>query len=180
VSNIISGFDISIHGLEEKTYDYKFEGFDSFFKAFEQDTIEKGNFVTNIKLEKTSTLIRINLNIKANIELQCDRTLEYFTEVFDIEEKYIYKFGEKAEIVSEEMEVIPFGTTVINVSELLFEFIMLKIPMKKLLPKFRNEAYDEELDGVMVYVDKNIAKDTETTEVDPRWAALLKIKDLEK
>lgn len=179
MNKTISKFDINIHGLENKTYEYNFEGSDDFFEAYDQDIIEHGSFKVNITLEKTSTLLRLNFKINSDVELQCDRSLEFFTENFDINEKFVFKFGEKEEEISDEMAIIPFGTLKINVADMIYDYITLRVPMKKLLPIYREESENSE-DGVMVYTDKNAKIAKEEEKVDPRWEALLKIKDLNK
>ncbi len=179
MNTIISKFDINIHGLDYKSHEYTFEGDDSFFEEYEQDIIEHGTFKVNLVLEKNSTLLKLNFEIKANIELQCDRSLEYFIEEFNFNEKFIFKFGEKEEEINEEMAIIPFGTLKINVADIIFDYITVRVPMKKLLPKFREETERSE-DGVMVYIDKNASEEKEESQVDPRWEALLKIKNFNK
>jgi uncharacterized metal-binding protein YceD (DUF177 family) len=178
VNKVISSFEINIHGLENKTYEFEFEGGNTFFEAFEQDIVSDGKFKAKVMLEKTDSLIRLYVNIDAYIDMVCDRSLDEFTENFKIEEKYIYKFGDEAKELSEEMEVIPFGTPKINIANLIFDFISLQIPMKKLHPQFRNED-DDDSDGIMVYTDENldIVKEKSDDNVDPRWAALLKLKN---
>lgn len=176
VNREFSAFDINIHGLETKTYEYNFEGDDSFFSVFEQEIIEGGSFKARVILEKTSTLIRLNFEIDARLKLLCDRSLEVFEEDFKINEIHIYKFGHKTEEVSDEMDMIPFGTPKINVAELIFDFVLLQVPIKKLHPRFRDEAAGDE-DGVMIYQDQEAEKEKESTETDPRWAALLNLKN---
>lgn len=179
VNKVISNFDINIHGLEDKNYEYQFEGSNSFFEHFEQDIVEGGDFKVNLVLEKTATLLRLRFEIDAYLKLICDRSLEEFTENFKIQETHIYKFGEKAQEMSDEMEVIPFGTPKINVAELVSEFMLLSVPMKNLHPKYRTEE-DEDEDGILVYVDPNAEKTETDISTDPRWAALLNLKNLEE
>jgi uncharacterized protein len=181
VNKIISKFDINIHGLEDKTYEYQFEGSDSFFEAFEQDFLNNGIFKTSVVVEKNPTMIRMTFKISAQVRLECDRCLEEFVESFDFEEKYIYKLGEKAQIVTDEMEILPFSSATINVATHIFDFIALKIPMKKLHPKFRAVEYDNE-DGIMVYSDTTgfNSEEEKENQIDPRWADLLKLKNFKK
>jgi uncharacterized metal-binding protein YceD (DUF177 family) len=180
VNKVISTFDINIHGLENKQYEYHFEGNNSFFEAFEQDYLNQGDFKVNIILDKSVSLIRVHFDIVAEIQMQCDRSLEDFVETFQIKEDYIFKFGEKAEVVNEELEIIPFGATKINIAQLIFDFISLQIPMKKLHPRFRNED-DDNSEGILVYSDALEDKKEEVNDgIDPRWAELLKLKNLKK
>ncbi len=178
VNKAISDFDINIHGLENHTYDYQFKGSDSFFQIFEQEIVEGGDFVVNLSLEKTSALMRLKFKIDANLKLVCDRSLEEFVENFKIEEIYIFKFGEEAQEMSDEIEVLAFGTPKINIAELISDFILLSVPMKKLHPKYREE--DEGEDGKLIYIDPNIELKKIETDVDPRWSALFKLKNLEE
>ena len=179
VNKVISDFDINIHGLEDKNYEYQFEGSDSFFEHFVQDIVERGDFKVKLVLEKTSTLLRLRFDIDADLRLVCDRSLEEFTENFIIHETHIYKYGETSQEMSDEMEVIPFGTPKINVADLISDYILLSVPMKNLHPRFRAEE-DEDEDGIMVYLDPNAERPETDTSTDPRWAALLNLKNLEE
>ena len=178
VNKVISNFDINIHGLEDKNYEYQFEGSNLFFEHFEQDIIEGGDFIVKVVLEKNTSLIRLRLNIDANLKLICDRSLEKFTENFKIQETHIYKFGDAAQEMTDEMEVIPFGTPTINIAQLVSDYILLSVPMKNLHPKFREDE-EIESDGLLVYVDPNIESPKTEVNTDPRWAALLNLKNLE-
>lgn len=176
VKRDLSIFDLNIHGLEEKNYVYTVDVSDSFFKEFDQDIIKGGDAVVEIKLEKSSNLLRLNFHINANVLLECARSLDIFTENYICEGKHIYKFGEKAESLSEDLSVLSFGTPKVNVADHVFDFLFLSIPMKILHPRFRNEDNTDE-DGVLVYKDKSYESEEKEPEPDPRWAGLLKLKN---
>jgi uncharacterized metal-binding protein YceD (DUF177 family) len=74
------------------------------------------------------------------------------------------------------------------VAQLIYEFILLALPLKKIHPDYRNELDEEdnELEGGFVYIDEASTEDsTEETEeestrpVDPRWEKLGKLKNKE-
>ena len=174
VKRELAKYDILVHGLEEKSHEYGFEGGDAFFREFEQDIIEGGNFTAKVVLEKTATLIRVNMDITAVLWLQCDRSLESFEEEFSTRVMHIFKFGNTAEEINEELEVIPFGTPKINIATLLFDYILLQVPMKKLHPRFRDEPGAEE--GTLIYKDPGYSEEKEEIQ-DPRWAALINLKN---
>lgn len=170
----LSKYDILIHGLEDKNHEYEFEGADAFFKEFEQDIVEGGRFKVKVLLEKNATFIRLNLDITSQLRLQCDRSLDIFEEEFNSREMHIFKFGSAAAEMSEDLEVIPFGAHKINIANLLFDYILLQVPMKKLHPKFRAENTSEE--GTLVYKDPDFREEKEEIQ-DPRWAALINLKN---
>jgi uncharacterized metal-binding protein YceD (DUF177 family) len=175
VKNEFEAYDITIHGLENKTYEYDFEGQNDFFSHFEQEIIEAGSFKAHLILDKNATLLRLNLHIEADLDLICDRCLELFTEKIDINVKHIYKFGHDTQELDDEIDLIAFGTSKINIANLIFDYVMLQVPIKKLHPRFRGEVTDEE--GVMVYQDDKIVEDVPEENLDPRWSALLNLKN---
>lgn len=174
-------YDITIAQLEQKEHLYEFEGGNAFFEAFEQELIQKGTFKAIVKLDKSATMIQLWLNLIGEVELICDRSLEPFDEPFHLEEKLILKFGEKAEILSDEIEVIPRDTAVINIAQPIFDFIGLSIPVKKLHPRFRTDDADTDESTLLIYSTTDNKTEVNTNDsdavVDPRWAALKKLKD---
>ncbi len=177
VGKILSKYDINIQGLEEKVHTLEFEGDDKFFGAFEQSFIKKGNFKAIVKLNKNSALIQLDFAITATIELTCDRSLELFDEEVEVEEKYIYKFGDRHEEITDEIEMIPYGAATINIAQHIYDFICVSLPMKKLHPKFREDDIDEE--GLLVYTsekEEETSDEPKEQEIDPRWAALNKLR----
>ncbi|WP_188770169.1 YceD family protein [Emticicia aquatilis] len=177
MSKILSKYDINIQGLEEKVHTFEFEGDDTFFGAFEQSFITKGNFKAIVRLNKNSALIQLDFDIRANVELTCDRSLELFDEEVQVEERYIYKFGDRYEEITDEIEMIPYGADTINIAQHIYDFIGISLPMKKLHPRFRDEDIDE--DGLLVYTSEKEEQPTDEPkeqEIDPRWAALSKLR----
>ncbi len=175
MSKIKHKYDIHIQGLDFKRYEYEFEGDDKFFAEFEQDLITKGQFKANVTLDKSSTMIQLKFDITGSISLICDRSLESFDEPIVVTEKYIFKFGDRFESLSDEIEVVPFGIATINLMQHLYDFISLTVPMKKLHPRFRSE--DEDQEGYIYQTDADETEEVKQDKsIDPRWAALAALK----
>jgi len=175
VKKELSKYDILIHGLEDKSHEFEFEGTDAFFREFDQDIVEGGSFKAKAILEKSPALIRLNMDITSRLRLQCDRSLDIFEEEFHSLEMHIFKFGSEAAEMSDDLEVIPFGTHKINIANLLFDYILLQVPMKKLHPRFRSEDIPEE--GALIYKDPEFTEEKQEEIQDPRWAALINLKN---
>jgi uncharacterized metal-binding protein YceD (DUF177 family) len=173
VNKTLLKYDIQIQGLENKRYEYDFEGDDKFFEAFEQDLIYKGKFDAHIILDKSSTMLQLMFEIKGKVELECDRSLEKFDEPVDVKEKYIFKFGERKDLISDEIEMIPFGTPSINVAQHIYDFIALTIPMRKVHPKYRDDDDNEEEASLIYQTNvEDIEEEEKEKDIDPRWAKL--------
>jgi uncharacterized metal-binding protein YceD (DUF177 family) len=177
-------YEIQIQGLADGAHEFEYEVDNKFFEAFEQDMVDAGEFKVLLELNKSATMLQLDFNITGNVELVCDRSLDKFTQEMSAQEIYIYKFGETRKVVAEDMEIIPFGVPEINVAQLIFDFVALSVPIKKLHPRY-NE--DEDEGGYVVYSTKAeaTAKPKEGTEeksedkeenIDPRWAALKSLK----
>ena len=172
-------YDIQIFGLENKSYEYDFESGDAFFNALEQDLIERGSCQTHLVLDKSSTMIQLTFHIQGTVELTCDRSLDPFDEPIDIQEQLFLKFADRAEELTDEIELIPWDTAQINVARYIFDFIGLALPMKKLHPRFREEESeeDDEVEGKLVYRSspEESAEEAGEPPIDPRWEALRKL-----
>ena len=158
--SILNTFRIDIFRLENKQYMHEFEGIDDFFEALDQELIQKGNFKSNVVLNKNETMIQVIYKITGSVELTCDRSLDLFDFPVDITQKMILKFSDHNEEITEELVLIDRNTQYINVAQDIFDFIGLQIPIKKLHPrfikdevtyeslmkKFENEYEEEDID----------------------------------
>ena len=171
-------FDIHIFKLTIGTHDYQFKITDEFFELFENEMVEQGNLDVNISLSKSETMIEMDFDIKGTVVLECDRSLDHFDFAIDALKTMRYRLGDEHQELSDELMVIPKDSQLINIASLLFEFIGLEIPMKKLHPRFQDEEDDdpdEELLAIYTSEEDDESEDQEET-VDPRWEALKKLK----
>lgn len=172
-------FDIDIYKLSNKVYTYQYQLDDSFFGLFPNSLLEKGNLNADITLDKQSTLITVNFRINGTIQLECDRSLELFDHPLSIDKTIIYQYGEEEEEISEDIYTVTTGTQQINVAQLLYEFIGVSIPMKRLHPSLA-EKEDPWVEGEIVFSSEENKADKgaeEEEEIDPRWQALRNYKD---
>lgn len=177
-------YDIQIQGLIDGYHEFEFEVNDKFFAAFDQDMVEKGKFSVFLELNKSATMLQLDFDITGSVDLICDRSLDEFTQEISVEEPYIYKFGATRKLVADDMEIIPFGTADINVAQLIFDFIALAIPIKRLHPRYDDEddeagfIYSSKAEKAAESEDETEEKqETKEQDIDPRWAALKSLKN---
>lgn len=123
-------------------------------------------------------MIQVDFSIQGSIELECDRSLEEFDFPINVERSMIYKYGDEEKELSEDVYVIEKNTQTLNVADIIFEFIGLEVPMKKLHPKFQDDE-DDDSEGSMIYFSEPEEDQNEQNEenIDPRWAALKNLKN---
>ena len=179
-------FDIEVIKYKVGLHEVDFPIRDAFFQQVEgNDLLEKGNLTARVRLDKGANLIELTFHILGNVTLVCDRSLETFEHPLDFTEKMIYKFGSEVKEIDESVMMITRDTPSINVAQLIYEFILLALPLKKIHPDYRNELDEEdnELEGGFVYLDEastdGSTEEESTTSVDPRWEQLGKLKNKE-
>ncbi|MCE7993089.1 MAG: DUF177 domain-containing protein [Roseivirga sp.] len=171
-------YDIHIFKLAIGLHDYQFEIKDEFFELFDNELVSKGNLTIDVSLTKSETMIEMVLHIQGSVELECDRSLDHFDYPINSHRKMIYRLGEEMEELSDELMVIPKDSQIINIASLLFEFIGLEVPMKKLHPRFQTEEEDDDEEFLEIYSSTTETEEEQNQEeqVDPRWEALKKLK----
>ncbi|MBW3466221.1 YceD family protein [Arthrospiribacter ruber] len=181
-------YDIDIIKLKEGKHTFEFNVGDEFFRFYEADDWVNGADLTvNVHLNKTASLMEASFEINGTIGLTCDRSLEEFDYTLTHEELMIYKYGPMEQEISEDVQMITRDTSSINVAQLIYEFILLAIPAKKIHPDYMDDEDEDEFgeeEGTVVYVsDENQDKDSDSSEqagdskpADPRWEILNKLK----
>ncbi len=168
----MGAYSVNIIGLTQKAHTFDFTIGDEFFKVYGTEILAGGDFESKVVLDKHETFIDADFTITGKARLVCDRSLEPFEEPIKVHKKVMFKYGEEASELSDEIVVITRDQAQLELGQFIYEFISLEIPMKKLHPRFRNEDNDE--DGKIVY--KSDSDDKGDDEIDPRWEKLKKLK----
>lgn len=185
-------FDIEVIKFKEGRHEFDLKIEDKFFQNFEDnELLDQGNLTIRVIMDKGVNLIEMTFHITGTVKLTCDRSLEQFDYPLDITEKMIYKYGSEEQEIDETVIMITRDTPAINVAQLIYEFILLALPAKKIHPDYVNELDDEDFEGEggLVYLDgenededeedQSEEKTEQNKPVDPRWEQLLKLKNKE-
>jgi uncharacterized protein len=166
-----SKFLINFSNLAPGEYEYEFEVDDSFFQKFENSVIQKGKVDVLVVVERKENMLLLDFTMEGTVVVQCDRCLDDLA--LDIEgyNELIVKVGEENEELSENVIMISSKEHEIDVTQYIYEFISLIIPM-------RNVHGDEEGTAgcdpeVLKELEKHI--NHEQPQNDPRWDALKNI-----
>jgi uncharacterized metal-binding protein YceD (DUF177 family) len=169
-----SKYNIEFKGLSEGLHNFEFDVDDTFFTHFEESLVDNGKVVVKVTLEKRSSFIKLHLKLKGWLELTCDRCLENYRQKIKNETEMFVKFGEKEFDEGENIIWVLPEEHHINLTQIIYEYVSLSIPMRHVHPKNKNgvrECNPEMIEKLKEYSHSN---DEETT-VDPRWNALKKL-----
>ena len=84
--------------------------------------------------------------------------------------------GERHQEITDEIIVIPRDTAALELGQYMYEFISLAVPLKKLHPRFKDEAEENDVEGKIVYSSQTSEEKNDEEEIDPRWNILKKLK----
>ena len=169
-------YDVAFSGLKTGKHEFKFEVEQAFFDLFETEQEFSGAKIdVDVLLEKHSTFLDFLIKIHGTVNLVCDITSETFTHPIENEIKFLVKFGEEYDDSNEEVITIPTGDSSFNISQIIYEAVVLSIPMKKISPNVNEE--DEYHKILEKFSPKSKEIEEKTEAVDPRWEVLKKLKD---
>ncbi|MFC3881580.1 YceD family protein [Algoriphagus namhaensis] len=173
-------FDIEVIKYNVGVHEIDFTIDDQFFSHFEDNEIvDKGDLAVRVKMDIGANLIEVDFEINGQVELTCDRSLEKFDYPLDIQQTMIYKFGGEEKEINEDVYMITRDTPSINIAQLLYEFILLAIPTKRIHPDYKNELDndDPEIQGGFIIIERDEENEiSEEEQIDPRWASLKNLK----
>lgn len=165
-------YDVAFSGLKNGKHEFKFEVEQSFFDLFETELeFTNAHIDADVILEKHTTFLDFEITITGTVNLVCDITAEEFSHHINNSIKILVKFGEEYDDSNEEVITIPHGDSAFNIAQLIYEAVILSIPMKKISPNVK----DEDIELIEKFSPK--IEENEEHEVDPRWEALKKLKD---
>lgn len=123
-----AAYSLPILGLVEGVHEYRFEINADFFKAYEDSRLSEGDVIVNLTLEKRASHIDMEFSVSGTAKVSCDRCLEDFGLPLDLSEHLLVKYAEEEK---EDFEVVYIrrDRDSLNVSQYLYEFIHLAIPL---------------------------------------------------
>ncbi len=167
-------YEIPYVGLKVGLHKFSFEVDGKFFDHFQDSPIHDCKVNVQLEFEKKETFFILKFFIDGTVNVECDRCLVIFDkEIFGDFTCYI-KFSEEPSKTSDEPDVmfISREQTVIDISQLIYEYINLCLPMQKL--GCENPGNEPQCNKeVLEYLKQNRNKQ----EADPRWEMLKNLKN---
>ena len=130
----------------------------------------KGEIQADTTLEKRGSFMKLFIKLNGFVELVCDRCLDSYNQKVNSKYELFVKFGENKEEDDEIIWISPEEHN-INLAQLIYEYIILSLPLKQVHPDKKdgtngcNQEMLDKLERHKMNGEKNIS-------IDPRWAAL--------
>ena len=168
-------FDIPFVGLKQGKHRFEFEVDNTFFEAFEYTEFNSAQLKVVANLLKQSTMLEFELNVEGVVNVNGDLTNEPFDQPVNGALQLIVKFGEEYNDENEDILIIPHGAHQVNLSQYIYEMIVLAVPQKRIHPKVLDGTIDSDMLERLESLQPKETKEDTTQETDPRWDALKKL-----
>lgn len=173
----LKAYNIALKGLAVGKHSFNYHVEKRFFEYFDGGIVENGNVNVQLELEKQSALIVLWFHVKGTVKIQCDRCLELFDQPVKSQNKVFIKYGEEKYEEGDDVIWIAPDETHINVAKLIYDFIVLSIPIKHVHPddKNGNSLCNPEMLEKLSQMSVKIENEEKST--DSRWDELKKLLD---
>jgi uncharacterized metal-binding protein YceD (DUF177 family) len=170
VVKYLKQYIIPIAGQEtgSRQYDFKIDGL--FFEQYPESEIDDCSVSLHLEVVKQEDLFILNFEFTGDVGLVCDRCLDPFRLKVDGSDTLTLKMGGKGSRKDDD-EVISAEAQEISVRQYIYDFIMLRIPIRRTHPEDDpgNSSCDQE-------VLKKIEELSNKKDTDSPWD---KLKDLQ-
>lgn len=157
--------------MKNKLYQFEYLISESFFKNFPESDIEKCKIEVKLDFDKRENFFLLTFYIDGIVERACDRCSEPYNQEIFGDYEIAVKYGNGENPVDEDVVYISRNDDFLDVSNLIYEFILLSIPLRCVHPE--DEKGESQCNQEVIKKISNEVKDS----VDPRWAALEKLKN---
>jgi len=168
--NPLKDFNIQFSGLAEGIHTLEFVVDDKFFNEFKYTEITDAHLKVDLKIDKQATMMVFSFDIHGYVNCVCDRCLEVYPQEVAGNEKIIVKFGDDKSEEDDEVKIIPSSQNQIDISQDLYEFIILMMPLKRVHPEDKSGKSFCNPEIIKILNKLNVQQNS-----DPRWDALKNI-----
>ena len=174
--SILSFYNIAFKGLSQGKHIFDYEVDNKFFEEFDGGVVDEGKVDVRLTLDKQSSMMIFSFDLSGTVKVQCDRCLEMYDQVIKSQERIFVKFGEKEFNDGDDVIWVSTNDYQLNVAQLVYEFICLALPIKKVHPDDENGnlTCDPEM---IERLNKYIVSEEEVS--NPIWNDLKKLLDNE-
>ena len=175
--NPLAKYIIPFAGLSQGIHQYDYFIDKDFFAELDYSLLTQSAVNVHLSLNKTETMLILDYELKGTVNLQCDRCTEYFDLPIEGKRRLFVKFGENTVEENDEVLILSEKEHEFDSTQYIYEFINLLVPMRHVHPDDENgnSTCNPEM---LETIEKLTHKQPDPEEIDPRWEALKKLKNL--
>lgn len=173
-------YSLQLSRLKPGQQEESFELDRSFFEHFDFGLSQNGNVKADLVINKYTSHLDVTYQLTGSVEVECDRCLEPYLQPIDSAHRLIYSFDpdqkfDKTEVIQVQDDMAP-----LLIAQELYDFTQIALPLRRVPEKDIHTCDPEILKVLGMDPDGNpleIVEEKGEDDIDPRWAALKKLKD---
>lgn len=164
----VKDYIIPFKGLKLGLHKFEYQIKKKFFEAYQYDDFIKSDITVQLDFQKKEALFELVFSMKGTVLVNCDVSGEEYNQPLEGSLKLIITFGEAFNNDHEEILIIPNHTYELDISQYIYELIVLNTPVKRVHPGIADGTLQSEtLDKLQELSEEAIDQKT-----DPRWDKL--------
>jgi|SRR5574344_51517 uncharacterized metal-binding protein YceD (DUF177 family) len=169
----LENFKIDLKSLKDGENRFEYDLDDSYFEALDGSEVEHGSLHVSLSVRKITGFYELLFHTEGTVTVACDLCLDDMDQPIETDDRLVAKLGpEYAE--DDDLITVDENEGIIDVAWFIYEFIALAIPIKHVhAPGKCNSAMIAKLNEHA----SAARSDDEEQVIDPRWSALLKLKE---
>lgn len=166
-----SDMTVRFSGLKPGRYSYDFNLGKEFFESFKNEELCDGKVKIAAVLEKNERVMMFKFELDGEVTTLCDRCLGEIKVPIKGEEHLNVRLSDTETSDDENVAILPEGAFEIDLTQWLYEYVAVRIPMQHIHPEGECDS------DVTRFIGAEEPEVEVEEEIDPRWAALLKVKN---
>ena len=124
-------YKIAYKGLKNGSYDFDFKVDNALFEAFEAEEIKGGSCDVRVKLNRSESMLELEVAIEGEVICECDRCLEDCPIAIDYEGDLVVKFSDESDYYDGEVMWISPSEDMLDLTQYIYESIVLSLPYSR-------------------------------------------------
>ncbi|MEE9362001.1 MAG: DUF177 domain-containing protein [Cellulophaga sp.] len=167
-------YTIPFSGLKQGKHAFEYEIENMFFESFGYNEFNTAKVKLKAELNIISTMMELEIVANGIANINCDVTNEPFDQDIDTSIKLVVKFGEEYNDENDEILILPHRVNEINISQFIYEMLVLAIPTKRVHPGVLDGTLESDALNKLEELQPKETIDTKEDN-DPRWDVLKKL-----
>ena len=166
-------FLLKFIGLRDGNHNFDYDLENKFFTAHDYMDFNSCDIKVEVHLIKKATVLELNIKGIGTANVNCTLSNEPFTYKIDSKMKVLVKFGDNHDDSNDELLILPHGSHTIELDQLLYEMIVLSMPMRNVHPGIEDGTLKSDILNRLKDFDINKEK---SSNFDARWDKLKELK----
>lgn len=125
-----SQYKVQLAGKADGRYTQEFVCDTTFFRNMENTEVSDADIAVRLDMQKKNEAFDLTFTCIGDMHIPCDRCLDPMDHHVDTTYHLTVKYGEKYDDASDDLLIIPYSDSFLNVAYMLYDTIMLTIPLR--------------------------------------------------